>query len=176
MNEFDDAYDDDDIEWVSKSEIKREMHRLQAIGKQLLTLKASDLKRFALSDELHAALAESKRIKSNEATRRHLQYIGKLMRSEDIDSICQELDRLDPSSDLSQRILKQSEQWRDRLISENDAEQDWFNQYPQTDRQHFRALVRGARKEQPNDTDGPLHAGKNTKKLLQWIKSQLAGQ
>lgn len=174
MNKFDDAYDDDDIEWVSKSEMKREMHRLQAMGEQLLKLKASDLKHFPLSDEMRAALAESKRIKSNEATRRHMQYIGKLMRSEDIERIQHELDRLDPSSDLSQRILKQSEQWRDRLIKTNDAEQDWFNQFPQTDRQQFRSLVRAARKEQPDDPDAPLNAGKNTKKLLQWIKAQLS--
>ncbi len=173
MKEFEDAFDDDDTE-VSKSELKREMHRLQGIGEQLLKLKSSDLKRFPLSDELIAAIDESKRIKSNEATRRHLQFIGKLMRNEDIDQIQHELDRLDPSSDLSQRILKQSESWRDRLIKTNDAEQHWFEEYPATDRQPFRALVRAARKEQPDDTEAPLQAGKNTKKLLQWIKQQLS--
>ena len=65
MNEFDDTHDD--IEWVSKSEMKRDSHRLQAMGERLLGIKKSKLAKFPLNDELLAAIEESKRIKSNEA-------------------------------------------------------------------------------------------------------------
>ena len=173
MSDFDDAFNEDDIEWVSKSEMKREMHKLQALGERLLNIKPANLKDFPITDVMRKALEESKRIKSHEASRRHLQYIGKIMRSEDIDEIQKCLDRLDPSSDLYLRIQNQAESWRERLIRTSDAEGDWFTQYPETDRQPFRALVRAATKEQTGEADAPITGGKNSKKLLQWIRNQL---
>lgn len=173
MNEANDPFDEDGIEWVSKSEMKREMHRLQAIGEKLIGLKKAELAKMPLSDSLLAAIDESRRIKSNEATRRHLQYIGKLMRGEDLEGIQHELDLLDPSSELSQRILNQAEAWRTRLLRDSNAEGDWFDRFPDTDRQPFRSLVRAAKKEQSDDPSEPLKAGKNSKKLLQLIKAQL---
>ena len=173
MSDFDDTFDEDDIEWVSKSEMKREMHKLQALGERLLKVKPSNLKEFPITDEMRKAIDDSKRIKSHEASRRHLQYIGKIMRSEDIDEIQNCLDRLDPSSDLYLRVQNQAEAWRERLIRNSDAENVWFTQYPDTDRQPFRALVRAATKEQPADASAPIAGGKNSKKLLQWVRNQL---
>ncbi|WP_320826781.1 ribosome biogenesis factor YjgA, partial [Reinekea sp.] len=88
MNEFDDPHDD--IEWVSMSERNRDSHLLQAMGERLLGIKKGALAKFPLTDELLAAIEESKRIKSNEAMRRHLQYIGKIMRGADIEGIQRE--------------------------------------------------------------------------------------
>ncbi|MFT7697908.1 MAG: ribosome-associated protein [Reinekea sp.] len=175
MNEFDDTHDDtqDDIEWVSKSEMKRDSHRLQAMGERLLGIKKSKLAKFPLNDELLAAIEESKRIKSNEAMRRHLQYIGKIMRVSDIEGIQRELDRLDPSSDLYLRVQNQAEYWREKLIKTEPADAEWFATYPDTDRQTFRNIVRAAKKEQPEDPEAPIAGGKNSKKLLKWIKEQL---
>jgi ribosome-associated protein len=174
MNEFDDPnHDEDDIEWVSKSEMKREMHQLQEMGEQLLKVKKTELAKFPLSDVMVAAIEESSRIKSHEAMRRHLQYIGKLMRNEEIDEIQACLDKLDPSSDLFLRIHGQAEAWREKLIRKSNAESEWFELYPETDRQPFRALVRAAKKEQSEDAAAPILAGKNGKKLLQWIRGQL---
>ena len=109
MSDLDDTFDDDEIEWVSKSEMKREMHKLQDLGERVLKVKPSDLKEFPLSDVMLKAIDDSKRIKSHEAARRHLQYIGKIIRSEDIEAIQKCLDRLDPSSDLYLRIQNQAE-------------------------------------------------------------------
>jgi ribosome-associated protein len=148
------------------------MHKLQELGEQLLNQKPNDLVEFNLSDELMAAIEESKRIKKHEARRRHLQYIGKLMRAEDVDSIQKQLDKRDPSSDLYLRVQNQAELWRERLIRDAAAEGEWFDLYPQTDRQPFRALVRGAKKEQPADAE-QIASGKNSKKLLQWVRNQL---
>lgn len=172
MKEFDEPYEDD-VEWVSKSEMKREMQRLQAIGEQLIRLKKSELANIPLSDTMLDAIAESRRIRSHEATRRHLQYIGKVMRSEDLDGIQHQLDLLDPSSELSQRIQNQAEAWRERLLRSNTAEGEWFEMFPETDRQPFRSLVRAAKKEQPDEPDAPVRTGKNSKKLLHWVKDQL---
>lgn len=163
----------DEFEPASKSELKREMHRLQALGKKLLTLKEGQLKEFPISEEMHRAIQESRRIKSNEAQRRHLQYIGKLMRNEDQPGIQHALDLLDPSSDISVRAQKQAELWRHRLVFDPAAENEWFTHFPTTDRQQFRALIRATRKEQSPEQD-TISKGKNATKLLHWIKSQLS--
>ncbi|WP_108125926.1 ribosome biogenesis factor YjgA [Saccharospirillum mangrovi] len=167
---------DDDIEWVSKTQMKKEMHRLQAIGERLLSLRADQLATVPTSEALKAAIAESRRITQNEARRRHLQFIGKLMRDEDIDGIQLALDRLDPSSEVFLREQGQAEQWRSRLLKDSSAEAAWFEQFPDTERQSFRALVRAARKEQPDEPDAPMRSGKNSKRLLQWIRDALTGR
>jgi ribosome-associated protein len=43
--------------------------------------------------------------------------------------------------------LHQAEQWRDRLIADEEAVAQWIQQFPQTDTQQLRALVRQARKD-----------------------------
>jgi len=173
MSDHNNTHGDDDIDWVSKSEVKREMHKLQAIGERLLKVKKTDLDSFPLTDELVAAIDESKRIKSHEAMRRHLQYIGKQMRSADLEGIQKCLDRLDSSSDFYLRAQNQSEMWREKLIKTDTAEGNWIEQHPNTDRQPFRSLVRAAKKEQPEDPKAPITGGKNSKKLLQWLREEL---
>lgn len=84
----------------SKTKRKKEMIQLQALGEQLLTLKQPQLAKLSLPEELSDALALAKRIPKKEAQRRHLQYIGRLMRQVDeetlsqIKRLLQKLDRL----------------------------------------------------------------------------------
>jgi ribosome-associated protein len=168
--------EDDNIEYelVSKSEMKREMHRWQALGERLLKLRPDQLATVPITERLAMALEESKRVTQREARRRHLQLIGKLMRDNDVDAIRDAVDRLDPSTDTYKRDQQQAEAWRERLIRNENAESEWFDTYPDTDRQPFRALVRGARKEQPEDPAEPIRGGKNSKRLLRWVKETLA--
>lgn len=163
-----------DIEWVSKSQMKAEMHRLQALGERLLKLRPDQLETIPMTERLASAVAESRRITQHEARRRHLQFIGKLMREADAEAIQLALDRLDPSSPVYLREQQQAEVWRERLLRHSDAEADWFEQFPATDRQPFRALVRAARKEQGDDPADPVRAGKNSKRLLKWIRQMLS--
>ncbi|ASP38737.1 hypothetical protein CHH28_08605 [Bacterioplanes sanyensis] len=168
MTDYPDFEDDD---FVSKSELKREMERLQEIGRQLTELSPQQWQLFALSDTLVAALEESKRLKQHEAKRRHLQYIGKLMRSEDIDNIRRQLDLLDPSSELYGRVQRQQEQWRSRLVEDDSAMAEFMSEFPNLDRQHLRNLVRNARKEHDSGK-----TGKHYKQLFQFIKGQMNEQ
>ena len=63
----------------SKSQLKREMHALQDLGKRMLDLSNDQLETLPISETLRAAIEESRRIRQNEAKRRHLQYIGKVI-------------------------------------------------------------------------------------------------
>ncbi|OBX37279.1 hypothetical protein A8U91_01637 [Halomonas elongata] len=48
----------------SKSQLKREMHALQALGERLIAMNESERARFPLSDELLAAIEETGRIRA----------------------------------------------------------------------------------------------------------------
>ncbi len=71
----------------SRTDLKRESDALQALGEQLLTLRADLLAGLNLSEKLLDALAEAKRITNFEGRRRQMQFIGKLMRLLDADTL-----------------------------------------------------------------------------------------
>ncbi|MFM9271614.1 ribosome biogenesis factor YjgA [Halomonas elongata] len=132
----------------SKSRLKREMHALQALGERLIAMNESERARFPLSDELLAAIEETGRIRAREARRRHMQYVGKLMRREDLDGIQAVFDEIDREQLQRDHAFHRLEKWRDRLIDEgDDAVADFIEAFPDTDRQALRQLIRNARRE-----------------------------
>ena len=145
------AWDDDEQEeiiYVSRAELKRDMQELKDMGSRLMEMKATMLDKLPLNERLRDALDESKRIKSQNARKRHLGFIGKLMQDQDLEPIKELLARLDASSDEYNRHFHQLERWRDRLIHEgHSALTAFLEAYPEADHQHLRQLVRNAQKE-----------------------------
>lgn len=134
----------------SKTELKKESAELQKIGEALLTLRADLFERLALPDNLVGALEELKRISNFEGRRRQLQYVGKLMRGLDEDTlgaIRAALEEQRSGSAQQTLALHAAEKWRDDLIASDDALQAWLAAHPDTDAQQLRALVRQARKD-----------------------------
>ncbi len=167
MTDFDHLDNDDEEEIKSKSQIKREMEALQAIGRQLTELKPEQLKKVPMSEDLAHAIKESYNIRQREAKRRHLQFIGKLMRSEDHEAIQYALDEFDSSSERFTQALHQLEAWRERLINEgNEALSDYISEHETVDVQHLRSLVRNAKK----DVEKQKNSGAS-KKLFQFLRS-----
>lgn len=162
---------EEEIEWeiVSKSEMKRDMTALQKLGERVLALSKAKRAKVPLSETMLAAIREMDRIDKNEAKRRHLQYIGKVMRSEDEEGIRKALDLMDTSSEAYGRIQKQQEQWRTRLISDDKALNAFIEKFPDVDRQQLRQLVRNASKEMSTEPPKP---GTHYKKLFKCIKEQ----
>jgi len=64
----------------SKSQVKREMHALLDLGKDLVALPNDKLKRLPLSEALYDAVRLAQGITSREGRRRQIHYVGKLMR------------------------------------------------------------------------------------------------
>ncbi len=140
--------DDEEIIYVSKSAIKRDLHALKAMGARLMEMKPSLLDKLPLHERLREALDESKRIKSHNARKRHLGFIGKLMQEQDIESIEKLFVILDSTSEEHNRHFHQLERWRDRLVEEGQvALTEYLTQHPGVDHQHIRQLVRNAQKE-----------------------------
>ena len=72
---------------ASKTDLKRESTELQKLGEALLTLRADLMEGLALPDKLADAVAEARRITNFEGKRRQMQFIGKLMRGLDEETL-----------------------------------------------------------------------------------------
>ncbi|MEW6479376.1 MAG: ribosome biogenesis factor YjgA [Pseudomonadota bacterium] len=171
---------------MSKTDLKKHMDHLQSLGESLLTLRSDLMARLReqhdLSDKLIDALAEARRITNFEGKRRQMQFIGKLMRALDEDTVAAIEAALEeqrkPSAQETLR-LHQAEQWRDRLVADDDALTDWLRQDPEADVQHLRALIRQARKDaqttaaQEKPGEAQRH-GKAYREIFQIVRQALA--
>ena len=61
----------------SKSQVKRDMHALLDLGRELIALPPAKLARLPLDEPLREAIALAQRIHSNEGRRRQVHYVGK---------------------------------------------------------------------------------------------------
>ena len=148
MSDYLDASQDEDEEEKSKSQVKREMLALQELGLRLSDLKPDLLDKMPLSDELRRALAETCKHTAHIARKRHSQFLGKLLSGHDIDAIMRPINPTDSQTREYNDRFHALERWRNRLISEGDtALQGFVEEYPNTDIQHLRSLVRHAQHE-----------------------------
>lgn len=140
----------EEIIWVSKSEIKRDAEELKKLGAKLVELTQANLDKIALDESLLDAVNLARR-SVKEAKRRQLQFIGKLLRSateDEITRIRESLDKIENKHNQQQAMLHKLEQLRDELVAgDNEIMAKFYHEYPRADRQHLRNLVRAAKKE-----------------------------
>lgn len=150
--------EDQDIELVSKTQLKRDSHDLQDFGKKLVALKPAQLETIQLPDSLFHAINEAKKIlNKRSALKRQYQYIGKILRNIDLDEIQNRYSRLENQAEINNQRQHQCEYWRDQISELGDSA---LNEFLQTltigfDRQHFRQLARNiynAKKETQKTT------------------------
>lgn len=165
----------------SKTELKRESAELQKLGESLLTLRADLMEGLQLPDKLLDALDEVRRITNFEGRRRQMQFIGKLMRGLDEETLAAAREALDTQRQGSAKesmALHEAENWRDQLIEDDQALQRWLDAHPDTDSQQLRALIRQARKDRQPSADEvsrglvPRH-GRAYREIFQLVKEQL---
>jgi ribosome-associated protein len=128
----------------SKSQKKREMLGLQAIGAALVELDDAQLTYLDLPDELAAAIQEMRRTKGHEGKRRQLQYIGRIMRQVDGEEIAAKLELLKQPARREVAQLHKAEQWRERLLKDPGAVTQLGELRPNLDPAPLRKLVRDA--------------------------------
>ncbi|HHL2561185.1 TPA: ribosome biogenesis factor YjgA [Yersinia enterocolitica] len=139
--------DDDEIIWVSKSEIKRDAEALKDLGTELVELGKNALEKIPLDEDLLAAVELAKKIKK-EGRRRQIQLIGKMLRARDVEPIQTALDKLKNRHNQQVSLFHKLETLRDRLVEEgDDVIPTVLELYPEADRQQLRSLVRNAQKE-----------------------------
>lgn len=168
MNDKNTDIIEDDTEYASKSQIKRDVNDITALGIELTELPDSQIKGIEMSDSLFNALMEYKRISKHSALKRQRLYIGKLIRKEDWESIQEHLRKLKEPLEQHNARFKEMENWRDRMIAESDkAVNEFIGEYHQADRQKLRQIVKSTIKEKEKEPDKtPL----NARKLFKYIR------
>ncbi len=131
------------MEKVSRSQKKRLAHALQKTGKKLLTLSEAQLDALTLPDELKEAVQLAWRLnRKQEAYRRQIQYIGRLMRDIDAAEIQSALDELEIGQAQQKQRFRLIEGWRDQLIADDGVRLDWIVQHvPGADRKQLTRLI-----------------------------------
>ncbi|HEY0211721.1 ribosome biogenesis factor YjgA [Acerihabitans sp.] len=158
--------DDDEIIWVSKSEIKRDAEALKELGVELVDLGKNALEKIPLDDDLLAAIELAQRIKK-EGRRRQIQLIGKMLRARDPEPIQQALDKLKNRHNQQITLFHKLENLRDRLIEQgDDVVDEVMALYPEADRQQLRSLVRNAQKEKAANKPA-----KTSRQIFQYLRT-----
>jgi len=150
----------------SKSQVKREIHALRDVGRQLVELSTARLSKIPMPDRLHVAVLDAKRFK-REARRRQLQFIARMLyeMEPELEIIRRAMTEDKKPHKEEVAALHDAEQWRDALIVGNDVlMEELIDRFSNADRQHIRQLIRNARKEQKHNK--PL---KFTRQLYQYL-------
>ncbi len=132
----------------SKTQRKRAMHALQALGERLVALNSERLAQLDLPEALREAVAAARRIRSREALRRQLQFIGRLMREVDPEPIRAQLEAWSGQSRAATVAHRRIERWRERLLADDADFAAFAREQPHADLQALRTCVRAARAEQ----------------------------
>jgi ribosome-associated protein len=163
-----------DRERPSKTRLKKAMHELQDLGEALVTLPYESVAVLALPESLLSAVQEFKRTRSHEGRRRQMQYIGKLMRRTDAEPIRQAVAAMHLGQAKDALTLHQAEAWRQRMIDSDDTMTGWASEFPASDLQQLRSLIRSARKDAAG---APEQRGSRAyRELFQFIKQAQQGK
>lgn len=157
----------------SKSQKKRESLALQELGGELVELSAAQLDRIELPEPLRTAVHEARRISSNGAKRRQMQYIGRLMRDADAAPIRAALDAIKGVSIAAKAREHRCERLRQSLLDDDRALADIAKAFPSADLGQLRQLRRNALKEQAQGM--PPRAARAMFRLLRELDEHDAG-
>ena len=153
----------------SKTQRKKVSHDLQDLGEAAVALPDARLVGLAVAEVLLDAIHNYKKTKTFEGRRRQMQYIGKLMRSHDVDPLRQAVTDMQLGRAKDSLALHQSERWRAELIADDDAVTRWTTEHPQTDVQQLRNLIRAARKDAALEPE--KRSGRAYRELFQFLKA-----
>ena len=157
-------------ELPSRNELKKHMQDLQELGEAVSALPPERLDKLKIDERLRDAIDELRRTRSFEGKRRQVQYIGKLMKHEDPEPLREAVASYRVGSASDTLALHQAEYWRDQLLADDEALAKWVKEYPATDVQQLRSLVRSARKEKLEP--GERH-GRAYRDLFRMVKGQM---
>lgn len=132
---------------ISKTRRKRQAKELQDIGVTLTRLRADQLARIEMPDDLREAVVECRKMTKHEAIRRQLQLIGRIMRNLDAAPIAAQLEALHAPTHRQTALFHRVEQWRDDLLSDPGAAERFTVEFPEADAKRLRTLAAAALEE-----------------------------
>jgi ribosome-associated protein len=138
---------EEEPDFISKTQRKRQMADLQDVGAALVRLSPEQLARFDLPESLRDAVLACKKFTKHEAVRRQMQYIGRLMRDVDPGPIVEQLQTLEAPSKKQTALLHLAERWRGLMLEDDDNVARFAREFPEADAKRLRALVSAAHEE-----------------------------
>jgi len=156
----------------SKTRRKQQAHDLQSLGEDLVELPASRLVGLPMPEVLRDAIAQFHRTRTFEGKRRQLQYIGKQMRFADEAPLREAVAHFKLGSAKDTLTLHEAERWRDELVTDDEALTRWAADFPGSDLQQLRSLVRAARKDAAAAPE--QRNGRGYRELFQFVKPWLS--
>ena len=133
----------------SRTQIKKEVHDITNFGKKLIELNQNKLNKMPLDEIIIHEITKAKSMQRI-ALKRQIQYIGKLLRRQDLQKTYEQYDAFTQQSKASTAKLHRLEQLRAQLIDpgkSKNALESVIQQYPSIDIQQLRQLIRNHHKE-----------------------------
>jgi ribosome-associated protein len=162
-----------EYERPSKSELKRQMSALQALGAALIAEPRDRVKRVPMPEDVRDAILECQLITNHEGRRRQLQFVGKKMRTLDeaeVAAIQQAIDSWKGASKADTAAMHALERRREKLLTDDKVLTTLLAENPELDAQHLRTLIRNARKEQAENK--PPKAYREIFQILKQIEAK----
>jgi len=162
---------EEEIIYVSKSELKREAQEFHQLGSEIAKMGKKQRERLPLNDDLKEAMVVADKISNkSDAYRRHLNYIAKTLRTvENIEEIKAIIDVMLNKNNQAEVMIKKIEQLRSDLIEQgDDLINETIEQYPALERQKMRQMLRNAAKEVKAEKPATSY-----KELFQYLKDAI---
>ena len=160
---------------LSKTKRKQAMDELQDLGEELVTLSTDRIKKINIPEDLRDAVrAAQRRTRHDEARRRQMQYIGKLMRNVEVEPIREALALVRGESASETAKLHRLEQLRSTLLADEKVLHEIATRYPSVDLQHLRSLRRAALKE--HEQNKPPRSYRAIFQLLKDLEKEEPGE
>ncbi len=157
----------------SKTALKAQAHDLRQLGLELSELPKDRLAATPMPDDLREAISQYRRTSARGAKRRQLQYIAKILRGIDPEPLRAAVADFAHGRATDAAQLHRVEQWRDELIDDDTALTRWMNEFPGSDVQHLRSLIRAARRDTATIELDQRQPG-SYRELFRFIREQLA--
>ena len=163
-------------DYKSRSQKKRESTAMQKMGEELASLAPSVWHRLPLSPDLLAALEEHAGMKGHETKRRHMQYIGRVMREHpDPEALLAAFAAEKDGQHANARAFHHLEDLRAKLLHAEEAEreaavQETLARFPKADVAKLKHLVQGALAEKQNSRPPRL-----TRELFRFLRAEEEG-
>lgn len=139
----------DETDFISKTQLKHEAKILHSFGKELTELKSSKVQALPLMDVTKRAIEDFHKQQGHIAKKRHLAYIGKCLRKDDVTAARQMLEEND-FADLRKQEAKavnvQVSLVELLILNANNEVEVLMEEHPALNRQLLRQLIRNINK------------------------------
>ncbi len=158
----------------NKTRLKQEQAEIRKLVVALMETGEKEWEHMGLDRKLREGLLLARGMKASGARNRQIKFLARQLQQDGLEVARSWFENRDLLQAEQNRRFHQLEQWRERLVEEGDqALEAFLEQYPDTDRQHLRQLVRAAGKEKRQGK--PAGAGKKLFRLLREISAAADG-